>query len=166
MSIFWPIHSSLLITNKTEEKNGTKRANMSTVMNKGVNMSYKYVTEKLFTVVGLLVEPITAIGKKGSLQEYISIRYYYLAVTYSITVIPPALTRSLFYISTMRLNSRSHKIRDIRRSTVESEVANSADLCLTRIRTGKIKCTESRNCLSIIKLIKKKYVIFQIPNIR
>ena len=50
------------------------RSNMSTVMNKGVEMCCKSFTANLFTVVGLLVEPSTYISKpKGSLEAYISI---------------------------------------------------------------------------------------------
>ena len=47
---------------------------MSKVMNKGVNTSYKTVTNQVFTVVGLIVELITAIEKlKGYLEASTSI---------------------------------------------------------------------------------------------
>ena len=48
------------------------RANMSRVRNKGVMMHCKEVTANLLTVVGLLVEPSTAIVKpKGYLEASI-----------------------------------------------------------------------------------------------
>ena len=46
---------------KPNKKYGTTRENMPTVMNKGVNIHCKSVTENAFTLVGLLVEPSTAI---------------------------------------------------------------------------------------------------------
>ena len=50
---------------------------MSTVINEGVKMSCKEVTENLFTVAGHVVEhSSTAIEKpKGSIEEYLSIRH-------------------------------------------------------------------------------------------
>ena len=42
---------------------GTKRANMSTVMNEGVKTRYKTVTAQVFTVVGISVEFSTSILK-------------------------------------------------------------------------------------------------------
>ena len=52
-----------------------KRANMSTVTNKGFNMPCKAVMEKNFTVVVLIYESTTSIAKpKGSLEAYIYIR--------------------------------------------------------------------------------------------
>ena len=48
---------------------------MSTVMNEGVKMRCEAVTADFFTVVGLLVEPSTAIAKtKDYLEAYTSIR--------------------------------------------------------------------------------------------
>ena len=42
---------------------------MSTVMNEGVKTSFTAVTSQEFTVVGIIVEPSTAIAKpKGSLD--------------------------------------------------------------------------------------------------
>ena len=71
----WPTQSSLLRTNQTANKYGTTRANMSTVMNEGVKMRCEAVTADFFTVVGLLVEPSTAIAKtKDYLEAYTSIR--------------------------------------------------------------------------------------------
>ena len=55
---------------------------MPMVMKEGVNMRYKVVTVKIFTVVGLLVEPSTDIAKpKGSLHSYIS----YLQPLFTVT---------------------------------------------------------------------------------
>ena len=46
---------------------------MSRDTNKGVMMRFKLITANLLEVVGLLVEPRTAIEKpKGSLDEYLS----------------------------------------------------------------------------------------------
>ena len=45
------------------KKCGTKRSNMSTVMNEGVNIRFKSVITQVFTEVGLLVELGTSIEK-------------------------------------------------------------------------------------------------------
>ena len=42
---------------------------MSTFMNEGVKIRCKAITANFFTVVGLLVEPSTAIEKNGYLDE-------------------------------------------------------------------------------------------------
>ena len=70
----WPRQSSLLWRNKAN-KYGTTRAKMSTVMNEGVDIRCKAVTNQVFAVVGLIVELGTAIVKlMGSLEAYPSIR--------------------------------------------------------------------------------------------
>ena len=53
-------------TKKKANKYRTKRANMSTVMNKGVRIHCKAVTTQVFTVLGLLVELVTYIAKSKS----------------------------------------------------------------------------------------------------
>ena len=59
-------------------------------------MRCKAVMTNLLTVVGLIVEPITAIAKtNGSIEAYIYIRKTTITVIYSITVITPSLSRSL-----------------------------------------------------------------------
>ena len=74
----YPRQSSLLCTNQTTNKYGTKRANMVRETNKGVMMRCKTITAKLLTVVRLLVEPITPLAKpKASLEESLSIRQPY-----------------------------------------------------------------------------------------
>ena len=83
----------MLRTNQTAKKYGTKRSNMSKVMNEGVRMHCKSVMANLFTLVGLLVETSTAIQKKGSLEASIFISTNYITVTYSSPVIPPLLVR-------------------------------------------------------------------------
>ena len=45
-------------------------------------------------------------------------------------------------------------------STVFSYVGNSAGRCGGRNRTGKMKCTEGKNCISITDLIKGRCIIF------
>ena len=60
---FWLRKSSLLRTNQTENKYGTTRANISMVINEGVKIRCKAVTNQVFTLVGLLVELATAITK-------------------------------------------------------------------------------------------------------
>ena len=42
---------------------------MSTVMNNGVNMSFKSVTDKVVTLSGLIFELCMNISKKGSLGK-------------------------------------------------------------------------------------------------
>ena len=50
-------------------------------------------------------------------------------------------------------------------STVHSEVVKSPDFCGTIIITVNIYCTASRNFLSIIYLIKERFVLFRSPSI-
>ena len=53
-----------------QKKYGMKRANMSMVMNEGVNICCKSVTTQVYTVIGLLVELVTYIAKaKGYIEE-------------------------------------------------------------------------------------------------
>ena len=48
---------------------------MSTETNEGVMMRFKTIMTNLSTIVHLLVEPITSLGKpKASLEEYIYVR--------------------------------------------------------------------------------------------
>ena len=130
---------------------------MSKEMNKGVEMHCKTVTAILLTIVRLLVEPITSLVKpKDSLEAYISIRKPPLTVTFSKTVISPSLFRSFYFGNILRSNRYWW-------STVLSYVVNSADCCGGRNATGKMKCTAIRNCLSIIDLIKRRYVISGVP---
>ena len=49
------------------------RAKISNVMNEGVRMSCKSVTTKFYTIVGLLIEIIIAIGKKTSLRNLLQL---------------------------------------------------------------------------------------------
>ena len=61
-------------TDKIENKYGTTRENMTTVINAGVKMHWKAVKTKVFTVVGLLFELGTAVAKpKVYLEAYTSI---------------------------------------------------------------------------------------------
>ena len=54
---------------ETAKKYGTARANISTVMNKGVKMLYKVTTTKIFTLLAVIVELSTYVSKpKGSLE--------------------------------------------------------------------------------------------------
>ena len=72
---FWPRKPSLLRTNKTAKKHGTKRVNISTVMNEEVKMHWKSVTSKFFTVAGIIVEISTSNKKpKCYLEVSLSIR--------------------------------------------------------------------------------------------
>ena len=75
-------------------------------------MHCKAVTEKLLTLVGPLVEPIsTDIAEtKGSLEAYISISQPPIRVISNIPVIPPSLPRSIIFFGMLRSNIRSHKI--------------------------------------------------------
>ena len=59
--------------------------NMSTVMNEGVKMCFKAVTENLFKVVGPIVEPISIaiLNPKGSLEASLSIGKNPITVTYN-----------------------------------------------------------------------------------
>ena len=84
---------------------------MSRVTNMGVMMSCKAVTTNLFTVVGLLVETITAIVKpKGSLEASNYIRKPNIIVTYNIPVISTPLSILFFFISMLISNVISHRI--------------------------------------------------------
>ena len=55
-------HHCYGLKNQTAHKYGTIRANMSTVMNKGVKINFKAVTNQVFKL-GLLVELGTYIAK-------------------------------------------------------------------------------------------------------
>ena len=71
-----------------ENKYGTTRANMSNVINKGVNMCCKAVPPNLFTVLRLIFEPITGVEKqKDYLEEFPSISKHYVTVTSNSTFI-------------------------------------------------------------------------------
>ena len=159
-------YAVIIVTNQTAIKYGTTRANMSRVTNKGVMMRCKAVTANLLTVVGLPVEPSTAIAKpKGYLDASLSIRQPPRTVTSSNPVISPSLSSFFFFSSMLRSNSRSHRSIGKQWITVESYVGNSADLYGRRNITGKMKCKASRNYLSIIELIKGRYVLFRGPSI-
>ena len=129
-------------------------------MNKGVVMRLKTITTNLLTIVHLLVETITSLAKpKASLEESVSIRKIPWTVTSSKPVISPSLFSFLFFGNMMRSNRYWW-------STVESHVGNSADRCGGRNTTGKMKCTASRNFISVIDIVKGRYVIFLGPSIR
>ena len=63
------IHNCYGKMKETAKKYGTARANISTVMNKGVKMLYKVTTTKIFTFLAVIVELSTYVSKpKGSLE--------------------------------------------------------------------------------------------------
>ena len=125
---------------------------MSRETNEGVMMRFKTITANLSTILHLLVEPITSLEKqKAYLEESISIRKPW-TVNSSKPVISPSMFRFFFFGNMLRSNG-------YRWSTVESHVINSADRCGGRNKTGKMKCMVSRNCISIIYLIKGRYVL-------
>ena len=95
------IHHSYEGTNQTENKYGTTRANMSTVINEGSEMHCKAVTTQVFTV--LLVELGTSIAKsKSYLEAYPSIRQTSFTVTCNSPVMYSSLLSFLFFISTLQ----------------------------------------------------------------
>ena len=129
-------------------------------------MCCKAVIANFFAVLVLLVKPSIYIeNQKGSLEAYLSIMWPPIIVASSSPVIPPSLPSSFFFSSMPRSNSRRHQIIGWQWITVESYVINSSDLCRMRITTGKMKCMSSRNFLSVIDLIKERYVIFWSPSI-
>ena len=78
---------------------------MSTVMNEEVKICCKAVTEKMFTVVGLLVELSTYIEKpKGYIEASLSIRRPSVTVTYN----SPVISSSLFSLVFFRSELQSH----------------------------------------------------------
>ena len=110
---------------------------MSRVMNEGVVICCKEITDNFLTVVDLLVRPIKTIVKpKGSLETYFFIRQPPLTVNSSNLVKYPSLSNFFFLGIMIRSNIRSHQW-----STVESYVVNSADLCVRRNRTVKMNYT-------------------------
>ena len=142
------------------------RSNMSRVMNKVVMMCCKAVKVNLLAVVGLIVEPSTSIEKpNGYVEEYLSISQHNINATYYNTVISTSLSSFFFFIIMMLSNGRIHLSIHKGWSTVESYVRNSAELCGRRSRTGKMKFAASRNCISLINLIKGRHVIFRGPSI-
>ena len=54
-------YAVIIVTNQAAKQYGTTRANMPRKKNDRVMMSCKTITSKLLTVVGLLVEPSSAI---------------------------------------------------------------------------------------------------------
>ena len=131
--------------------------NMSREKNKGVMIHLKTITTNLSTIVHILVEPITSLAKtKASPEVYFSIRQLTWAVTYSKPVVSPSLFSFFFFVNMLISNRYLW-------GTVESHVGNSAYRWRGINTTGKMKCTSSRNWISIIKLIKGRYIISGIP---
>ena len=63
-----------MVKNQTVNNYGTKRANISIVMNEGVMIRCKLVMANFLSVVGLLVKPSTNIAKpKGCIDASLSI---------------------------------------------------------------------------------------------
>ena len=136
------------------------------VMNKGFKMCCKAVTSNFFIVVGILPGPSTYIVKpKGYIEAYLFIGKPHITVTSIIPVIYSSLYIYFFFSNIMISNSISHRSIGWWWSTVGIYFVNSADLYVMIIRTIKMKFAASRNCLSITKLIKGGYVIFQGPSI-
>ena len=130
-------------------------------MNKRIMMHFKTIMMNLLTIVHpFLVETITSIAKpKASLEVSIYIRKLPWRLTSSKPVISTSQFSFFFFGKVLRSNRYSW-------GTVLSHVGNSADSCKWRHTTRKLKCTESRNCIFIIELIKGRYVICWVPYIR
>ena len=151
-SICWPSQSFFSWTSQTW--------NMSRETNKGVILHFKTITTNLSTILHLLVEPITSLAKpKASMEAYIAIRKLPWTLTYSKPVISPSLF-SFFFFGNILISNRYWW------GTIESHAGNSADSCRGRNTTGKMKYTVSIKCISIIDLIKGRYVICWGPAIR
>ena len=134
--------------------------NMSRETNEGVMIYFKIITTNLSTIVHLLVEPIISLAKpKSSMEAYISIK----KLPWTATSSKPGISSSLFRLLFSRNILRSNRYWW---GTVESHVGNSADHCGGRNTTGKINCTEIRNCISIIDLINGRCVLCWVPYIR
>ena len=130
---------------------------MSRETNKGFMMCCKKITAKLSTIVHLLVENITSLAKpKAYLEVYNYIRKYTLKVNSSKPVISPYLYNFLSLGNILRSNRYWW-------STVLSYVGNSVGHYGGRNKTGKLKCTSSRNCIYIINLIKGRYILYWVP---
>ena len=138
------------------------RENVSRETNEGVMIRCKEITDNLLTVVGLIVEPRKAIEKpKSSIGEYISISQPQQTVTSSKPFIYHYIYSFFFFISMMRSNGRSYRCILYLWSTVESYIGNSAGLCESINRTGKMKCTASKYCIYFVELIKGRYVLWR-----
>ena len=136
-------------------------------MNESVKMRYKSVRVKLFTVVGILVEPIiTAIvNPKVFIEASLSMVQPTIKVTAKIPVIPSSVPGSLFFRSILISSCRSHWRRGLRWITVESYFRNSTDLCGTMIITVKLKFPACINYISIVDLINGRYFLCRSPSI-
>ena len=111
-------------------------------------MRFKTITAKLLTIVRLIVEPITNLAKpKAYLETYLSIRQPPWTGTSSKPVISPSLSSFFSFGNILTLNRYWW-------STVDIYVKNSAGWCRGRNITRKMRCTASRNCMSIINLIQ------------
>ena len=133
---------------------------MSRETNEGVIMRCKTIMAKFSKIVHLLGEPITSLAKpKAYIEAYISIRQPPWILTSSNPFIYPSLS-ILFYFINMLISNRYWW------STVLSYVGNISGRCRVRDTTRKMNFTASRNCISIINLIKGGYVLCWGPNIR
>ena len=138
----------------------SKTANMARETNKGVMTCCKTIMANLSTIVRLLFEAITSLAKpKDSLEASLHISQTTWTLTSSNTFISPSLSRLFSFGIILRYNRYWW-------STVLSYIGNSAGRCGGKNTTGKMKCTESRNFVSVIDIIKGRYVIFRDPNIR
>ena len=139
------MQSSLLWTSQTW--------NMSRETNEEFMMRFQTITMNFSTLVHILVESITPLAQpKAYLEAYISVIQLPLTVTSSKPVISTSLFSFFFFGNMLRYNRYSW-------GTVESHVWNSADRCRGIKTTGKMMCMTSRNCISIIYLIKGRYVL-------
>ena len=113
----------------------------------------------MLTIVSLLVEPITYLSKpKAPLDAYLFISQHPWTVNSIKPIIYPSLY-ILFSFGGIMISNRYWL------NTVLSYVGNSSDRCGGRNTTVKMKYMSSRNCLSIVDLIKVRCVIFQCHSI-
>ena len=124
-------------------------------MNEGVIMNFKTITMNLLTILHPLVEPITSLAK---LKDYLEAYIYVSQIPWTVNSINPVIYTSLFsffFFVSMLISNGYWWI------TLLSYFGNSYGLCRGRNTTGEMKCTTSRNCLSIIDLINERYVLLQ-----
>ena len=123
-------------------------------------MNCNTITINLLKIVHPLVEPITYLAKpKASAEASFSI----CQIPWTVTSTKPVVSFSPFSFFFFGNMLRSNRYSWV---TVEIHVGNSADSCGGRNTTRKLKCTASRNCISIIDLIKGRYFLSWGPSIR
>ena len=129
-------------------------------------MIFKIFATPQSIVLDLLVKLSTSIETpKGSLENFLLIRQPSAKITSTSPVKIYVLFIFYFCNSIMWKNIVGRQRRGWRWSTGDSKARNSSVLHLTRYISENIYDMASSNCISIIDIIKERYIIFQSPHV-